>query len=102
MSLYKNRLVQITIPGTINSAKDDVFIQTFKKELAKCGITGVFVDTIINWGCLNQDWLEFGCDVESSYGWCQLSIPDLPEKLNKEFQERLHAGLILMQVDDHA
>jgi hypothetical protein len=49
------------------------------------------VDTVAGWGCLDQDWIEFEREVETSYGWC--SIKGL-----EAFHDYFHEGSLLMHL----
>lgn len=65
-------IVTVTIPGTIIDAEDDVLLKSFIDALKAKGIEGRFVDSILGWGCLNQNWFEFTTNVDTDMDWCNL------------------------------
>lgn len=113
-------IISLTIPGTYRNAQQDPFLLHLEEVLNKAGIEAGFVDTVSGWGCLDQNWLEFTCEVDTSWGWCDIVplknlILDPSEDLefprrhwwvvgvdkrswNDELQRLLHFGQVLMMV----
>jgi len=96
--------IYVTIPGSVVSAKRNWLLETLQKDLKRAGIESQFVDTVGGWGNLNQDWLEFKCDIETSWGWCEIlplsSLKDESyDNLWKDFYfDLFHHGNLLMMV----
>lgn len=98
----ENALIALTVPGTVESAKKNALLLEIQKTLREQGISAEFVDTVAGWGCLNQSWLEFRADIETSWGWCVILPlvglqPDEGDSSNY-LQELLHSGKVLMMV----
>ena len=89
-------LMNITIPGTQSSPRDDNNIKQLMSILDKHGIEHNFFDTIPGWGCLNQDWLEFKCEADTSFDWC--TIVAFSEIEKEWLTTMLHTGKLLMHV----
>lgn len=88
MAHVENATIQLTTPGKWNVPLMDEMKQMFPKHL-RC-------DTIMGWGCLDQDWLEITTDIDTSWGWCKpLSITD--DQWNRLYQ-LLESGQMLMMV----
>jgi len=96
--------ISVSVPGTFQSAKKSQLLEVLQEDLEKAGIESHFVDTIPGWGNLNQDWLEFECDIETSWGWCKI----LPLSMVKDqyydnlwedfYFDLFHHGNLLMMV----
>lgn len=65
-------LIDITQPG-----RSREHIPWLTSMLARYGISFKEVDTVMGYGNLNQDWIEFECEVETSWGWCKPTFLDL-------------------------
>jgi hypothetical protein len=107
VSIIKNALIYLTVPGTIDKPRNNFFLRSLRERLQAEGIEAKFVDTIPGWGCLNQDWLQFRTTIETSWGWCHLSdlaemgsefFPRDEENWADKVQDLLHAGKLVMQV----
>ena len=100
-----NALLSFTTPGTFGviedsshqriirmSKKDDPILKWIEMILPR----GHYCDTKAAWGCLNQDWYEVECEIDTSFGWCE------PTKLSKDEKEALYqlldTGRLLMMV----
>lgn len=97
-------LVSLTIPGTRKEHRNHPFLIELTQKLEELGISSHSVDTIPGWGNLNQDWLEFNCEVYTSWGWCVLvpligiPYPGASWDWATEFHKQLHDGSILMHL----
>lgn len=90
-----NCLVDFSIPGT-KDPRDDLWMLALISLLKEKGIEGQFVDTVMGWGCLNQDWYETTMEMDTSWGWC---LPKcFNDEENKFLLDLLDSGRILMQV----
>jgi hypothetical protein len=89
-------LVDITIPGTIEKATENTLLLHLKSDLESKGIKCNFIDTVAGWGCLDQDWLEFECLVDTSWEWCRLSVFD--QDTMEKYRGLMHAGKLIMMV----
>lgn len=92
-----NSLVSMSCPGTKIPLRENKALEPVLRLLKEHGIAHEFVDSMLGWGCLNQDWVEFTCEMEMSWGWCK------PEFLTEqEWVEVLYPllvnGQVLMQV----
>lgn len=89
-------LILISIPGNIGLLSKNKLILKLKKQLLDNNIQSQIVDTVIGWGNLTQEWLEFECDMDISYGWVEFSIFDLPTRnyYNRLFQ----LGKLIMMI----
>lgn len=90
-------LVSVSCPGTKTPLRKNPTLEPIVRILNAHAIAYQFADTMAGWGCLNQDWLEFTCVVETSWGWCK------PKFLSeKEWTEiwlpLLEEGKLLMQI----
>ena len=65
-------VVDITVPGTNLNEKEHPLLLSFIQALKEHGVDGVFVDQILGWGCLDQNWFEFEANVETDFGWCKI------------------------------
>ena len=86
----------VTIPGTCHNIHDDCFLRVLKQELKEHDIESQFVDTCMGWGSLNQDWLEFNCEVETSYGWPTF-VP-FDSATNDHYRQLFHYGKLLLML----
>jgi len=97
---YIKYIVDVSIPGTFSSPQENEHIKKLQKDLAYIGIKAKFVDSVLGWGCLNQDWLEFESEIDISWGWCQF----FKGELGKYYEECFHHGhliMILHYIDDN-
>lgn len=95
-------LVSVSVPGSLGPSewliplRDHPVISWVISLLDRNKITYQQCDTIQTWGNCDQDWIEFTCDVETSWSWCK------PSFLNDEewniFFVLLNRGDLLMQV----
>ncbi len=90
-------LLAFSVPGTSVSLRDNPLIKALIVLLDERGIEHQFVDNVAGWGCLNQDWLEFTAEVETSWGWCYPTFIPQNEWETTWFPA-LHEGRLLMQV----
>lgn len=86
----------VTVPGTYCDIHDHPLIRVLKQELKGCDIESQIVDACMGWGCLDQDWLEFNCEVDTSYGWPRF-IP-FDSELNEHYQKLFHYGKLLLML----
>lgn len=93
---YMEALINISTPGTFSDLKQNPIILELISILDKHSIKHRFVDTVVGWGNLNQDWLEFVCDIETSWSWCKLT--SLTDEEWKTLYDRLTSGLIIMMI----
>lgn len=97
-------LVYISIPGKWTEEDEGILLHLTDHPiilwiisvLEKNRIPYQSVDTIAGWGNLNQDWLEFRTEVETSFGWCRPTI--FSPKENRLFLNLLNRGEILFQL----
>jgi len=89
-------LVGVSAPGNMIPLRDHNLCNLLIKCLKEKGITGTFVDTFLGWGCLDQDWFEFSCEIDTDWGWCRL----LPFNDSEwEFWHSLFvSGALIMQI----
>jgi len=55
-------------------------------------------DTIAGWGCLNQNWIEFICDIETDWSWCKPCFIIEGSAVEKYFYELFDHGKLIMMV----
>lgn len=93
-------LINITIPGTEILLAESFLIKNVKELLLKNNIQSSVVDTVSGWGCLNQDWLEFVTEINTSYDW--VKFPEITEDIEnfsvQEFNNCFPTGRLLMGV----
>lgn len=92
-------LVQVSVPGerSDNMCLDKYpEVQGLISALKKNNIEYVRCDSIMGWGNLNQDWIEFKCELETSWSWPRLLFMDDSEA--EEFFQKLHHGRLLMML----
>ena len=79
---------------SVNSDSEDLIHGTC--EIMKANnIAYQRVDSVVSWGNMNQDWIEFECELETSWGWPRLLF--MSEDRAEDFFRRLQNGkLILM------
>jgi hypothetical protein len=65
-------LICISAPGTSAKLESNPYIGKLIRQLDKKRIKWQKVDSMMGWGCLNQDWIEFTAPVLTSYGWCEI------------------------------
>lgn len=117
--MKKKCLISVTVPGTIHNIRGECsppatskhpVMDVFISLLHKHGITGRITkdgngegydwegweDSLPGWGCLDQDWFTFEADVETSWGWCEISAFSEQEK--EWFWGLLHHGALIMHV----
>ncbi len=90
-------LVSLTCPGTKTPLRDNASIKRVVGLLDTHHLQYQFVDNVAGWGCLNQDWLEFTCEIETSWGWCKPQFLTEAEWTEIWFP-LLQEGKVLMQV----
>lgn len=96
----------VSIPGDCERLHDNGLIKQLIKDLEDVGIKPTIADTLDGWGCLDQDWLEFECDIDTSYSWVKLlPFVGMEDKyiregkdLNDYYWELFHFGKLLMMV----
>ena len=105
-----NALVQISVPGFTRRwvdkdfldyntcLEDDPAIKWLLTLVTKAGLEWNKCDTIAGWGCLNQDWIEFTCDIETSWSWCKPCFIVDGSDAEKYFFELLDHGKLIMMV----
>lgn len=92
-----NCLLCISCAGTKTPLREHPQAALFMKALEGKGVEFKVVDTVAGWGCLNQDWIEFRCEVETSWSWCR---PTIFSEAEWEFWfEQFHSGVLLMHVE---
>lgn len=90
-------LIDISVPGNWNVPLTSMPpVRWLIGVLYKYGISHNVVDTVSAWGNLDQDWLEFRCEIETSWSWCVL-LP-LNEQERDLCYKLLAEGKLIMQV----
>lgn len=99
----KTALIAISIPGKFDDDDDmsmhftdHPLLAWLTSLLTKYNIEWQKVDTNLGWGNLNQDWIEFTTEIDTSWSWCKLNI--LTEKESKILFALLQRGELLMTV----
>lgn len=91
-------LIDISIPG--RSLRHSKEIEDLVGYLEECRIPWRAVDSVLGWGNLNQDWIEFEAEIETSWGWCEVKFT---EGERQKFiwgwlKENLESGKFLMHI----
>lgn len=94
-------LVQISVPGTVYEIRNHSIIERFQSLLDANNIKHNIVDTVPGWGCLNQEWVEFETEIDSSWGWAEFNkMPnDGKDGFSAEYIKKLlHEGKLIMML----
>jgi hypothetical protein len=95
----KLALVSVSVPGDIpedSRLTEQPAIAWLESVLEKNNIKSHVVDTVMGWGNLNQDWLEFRAEIETSWSWCELCCLSAEE--SETFRSYLSDGKLLMRI----
>jgi hypothetical protein len=101
-------LVYVSVPGTFSNIHENGLITELINNLKSVGVSSTIVDSATGWGCPNQDWLEFECDLLLSFAWPDI-VPFVgfhssrfeaceAVDLNSYYKTLFHHGHLLMMV----
>lgn len=93
-------LVSISVPGGTTAEgvgiEDNPHIKRLVQSLDRAGIEYKEVDSFPGWGNLNQDWIEFSCEITTAWSWCKPTF--LWESEWKALFAALATGQLIMMV----